>query len=144
MVLHRESDVIEEGEMSEYQNSCCVILIMVLAEEAALREGVSIIGELRGCGDIFPGCVCLIDLFRTLEEAGILDTSNGLHMFSLQYIFLTRINHQLRLFQESYSHHRLRTAGNLSPLQLSVRGLAMEAGGCCSYMVYIYGRQMYY
>ena len=89
-------------------------------------------------------CVFDYDLFRTLKEAGILETSNGLHMFSLQYIFLTCINHQLRLFQESYSHHRLRMAGNLSPLQLSVRDLAMEAGGCCSYMVYIYGRQMYY
>ena len=77
--------------------------------------------------DLFVGCVCLFyDLFRTLEEAEMLDTSNGLHMFSLHYVFLPRINHQLKLFQESYSHHRLRTAGNQSPLQLWVRGLAME------------------
>ena len=29
----------------------------------------------------------LYDLFPTFEEAGILDTSNGLHMFSLYYDF---------------------------------------------------------
>lgn len=112
--------------MSEYQNSCCVIPSVVLAEEAALQEGASIIKESRGSGE----CVCLFyDLFCTLEEEGILDTSNGLHMFSLHYVFLPRINHQLKLFQESYSHYLLRTAGNQSSVQLWVRGLAMDAGG---------------
>ena len=52
--------------------------------------------------DLFAVCVCLFyDLFCTLEEEGILDTSNGLRMFSLHYDFLPRINHQLKLFQES-------------------------------------------
>ena len=61
--------------------------------------------------DLLVGCVSLFyDLFGTLEEEGILDTSNGLHMFSLHYVFLPRINHQLKVFQDSYSHHRLRTA----------------------------------
>ena len=92
--------------------------------------------------DLFVGWVCLFyDLFCTLEE-GILDTSNGLHMFSLHYVFLPRINHQLKLFQESYSHYLLRTAGNQSSVQLWVRGLAMDAGGdllvsgCSSCLVY--------
>ena len=39
--------------MSEYQNSCCVIPSVVLAEEAALREGASIIKDSRGSGETF-------------------------------------------------------------------------------------------
>ena len=46
--------------MSEYQNSCCVILSVVLAEEAALREGVSIIKESRGSGETILVCVCVL------------------------------------------------------------------------------------
>ena len=46
--------------MSEYQNSCCVIPSVVLAEEAALREGASIIKELRLWRDLFVGCVFVL------------------------------------------------------------------------------------
>ena len=79
--------------------------------------------------DLYVGCVRLFyELFCALEESGLLDTSIATHMFSLHYVFIPRINHQLRLFQQSYSHHRLRSAGNQSPLQLWVRGLSTEVG----------------
>ncbi len=69
MVFNRESNVIEEG-VSEYQNSCCVIPSMVLAEEAALREGASKIKELRGSGEIFllGVLVCFMTCFAHLKK----------------------------------------------------------------------------
>ena len=64
------------------------------------------------------------NFFYTMEESGILDPANNSDLFCLHYIFLPRINEQLRLFKESYSHHRLRGVGNQSPYQLWIGGLA--------------------
>ena len=36
-------------------------------------------------------------------------------LFVLHYIFLPRIQEQLNVFRESYSHHRIRSEGNKSP-----------------------------
>ena len=70
MVFHRVSDVIEEERMSEYQNSCCVIPNVVLAVEAALQEGASIIKESRGSGETFllGVCVCFMTYFAHLKK----------------------------------------------------------------------------
>lgn len=75
--------------------------------------------------DVFSGCIHMFhNLFYTMEESGILDPASNSDLFCLHYIFLPRINEQLRLFKESYSHHRLRGAGNQSPYQLWIGGLA--------------------
>ena len=39
-----------------------------------------------------------------------------------------RTNQQLRAFREAYSHHRLRTAGDYSPIQLWTIGLGLAEG----------------
>ena len=75
--------------------------------------------------DVFTGCIHMFhNLFYAMEESGILDPANNSDLFCLHYIFLPRINEQLCLFKESYSHHRLRGAGNQSPYQLWIGGLA--------------------
>lgn len=75
--------------------------------------------------DLFSGCISLFyDIFYALEDAELLDPSNDEDLFSLHFVFLARIQHQLDIFRESYSHHRLRTENNMSPYQLWVRGMA--------------------
>ena len=58
---------------------------------------------------------------------GILDPASNTHLLALHYIFLPRINHALKIFQESYNHP-LRTARNHSPYQLWISGLAERSG----------------
>ena len=79
--------------------------------------------------DVFTGCISLYyELFYMMEDDDMLDPSSDTDLFALHYVFLPRINHQLDIFRQSYSHHRLRTANNHSPLQLWIRGLAQESG----------------
>lgn len=56
-------------------------------------------------------------LFMNLEGEG-LDVDNTLHLYVLQYMFLTRINQDLDGFKESWNHHSLRTEHNHTPYQL--------------------------
>ena len=79
--------------------------------------------------DLFMGCVFLFyTLFYTMEDMGILDPASNTDLFALHHVFLPRINHSLNVFQESYGHHRLRTAGNRTPYQLWISGLAERSG----------------
>ena len=79
--------------------------------------------------DVFMGCVSLFyDLFYQLEDTGYLCPSNDADLFSLHYVFIPRINAQLDVFRQSYSHHRLSTARNRSPIQLWIQGLTQESG----------------
>ena len=79
--------------------------------------------------DVFEGCIYLFySLFYSMEIAGILDPTCNSDLFCLHYVFIPRINHHLNTFREGYSHHRLRTAGNRSPIQLWFRGLAEGSG----------------
>ena len=75
------------------------------------------------------GCVFLFyTLFYTMEDMGILDSASNADLFALHHVFLPRINHSLNVFQESHDHHRLRTAGNRTPYQLWISGLAERSG----------------
>jgi len=63
------------------------------------------------------------DIFYELEAEGILDLSNEVDIFSLQVVFLPRINKSLAEFQGGWNNHPLSTEGNMSPIQLTVLGL---------------------
>ena len=54
-------------------------------------------------------------LFYHLENQLSLDPLNELHLFALQYMYLSRINRSLEMFQEAWNHHGLRTMHNASP-----------------------------
>jgi hypothetical protein len=58
------------------------------------------------------------DTYRTLfaewEEQGILDPDNLLHLYTLQYLFLPRINESLELFRRAWNLHPLRTVKKTS------------------------------
>ncbi len=49
-------------------------------------------------------------------------------MYALHFIFIPRLNMQLENFSNSYAHHRMPTARNLSPFQLWKKGW-MEGRG---------------
>ena len=56
--------------------------------------------------DVFVGCIYLFyDIFYALEDENLLNPSDENDLFSLHYIFLPRIQHNLDMFRESYSHH---------------------------------------
>ena len=79
--------------------------------------------------DLFMGCVSLFyALFCIMGDVGILDPANNTDLFALHYVFIPCINHSLNIFRELYSHHRLRTAGNRTPYQLWISGLAEGSG----------------
>ena len=79
--------------------------------------------------DVFVGCISLFyDLFYQMEEEGLLDPTSENDLCALHYIFLPRINLHLQRFRDFYSQHRMRTAGNRSPLQLWTTGMASGSG----------------
>ncbi|KAL5497033.1 hypothetical protein EMCRGX_G013427 [Ephydatia muelleri] len=63
-------------------------------------------------------------LFYDMEDAGVLDLSSEKDLFCLHYVFIPRIQQQLDIFRESYSHHKLRSEGNMTPYQLWIQGMS--------------------
>ena len=60
-----------------------------------------------------------IDLFRALEVGGM-SLTNILHIYTLQFMFLPRINADLKQFADMWNNHKLSTESNRTPLQLLV------------------------
>ena len=56
-----------------------------------------------------------MSLFRHLEHEYGMDIENKRHMYTLQYMFLPRINEHNGSFINSYNNHPLRTENNRSP-----------------------------
>ena len=61
-------------------------------------------------------------LFYHLEDRGLLNPTNEIHLYSLHYIYLPRINNTLGGFVEGWNNHKVRTAGFKTPNQLFVEG----------------------
>lgn len=72
-------------------------------------------------------CVCYLfySLCYEMEECGILQPTNEVHLFCVQFVFVPRINLQLSIFVEGWNHHSLRTEQGLSPMQLWTRGMCL-------------------
>ena len=58
-----------------------------------------------------------------MEEAGLLERSNTLHLFALHFIFLSRINRTLESFVEAWNLHPIRTEQNWTPEQIWINGM---------------------
>ena len=81
--------------------------------------------------DVFQGCTVLYyNLFYLMEEEGVLDPDNFIHLFCLHYVFLKRINCSLREFSNAWNRHPMESEHGLSPEQLWITGLAQF--GCQS------------
>ena len=62
-------------------------------------------------------------LFYYMEHNSLLDPINEVHLFSLHYVFLPRINSSLQHFKEAWNCHGLRTEGGHTPNQLFTMGV---------------------
>ena len=56
-------------------------------------------------------------MFYFMEDEGVLDPLNDMHIAGLHHVFLAKINDKLKLWVDTWSDHRMRTTG-CSPLQL--------------------------
>ena len=63
-----------------------------------------------------------IDLFVSLEVAGIFDPENNTHIFSLHIVYTKRIQRSLDRFREGWNNHPMSTEGNKTPTQLWLLG----------------------
>lgn len=74
--------------------------------------------------DLFDGVSYIhYHLFYHLEDNGVLEPSNPQHLFSLHYVYVPRINRHIEKWKQGFVRHRIRTAGNRSPMQLYILGL---------------------
>ena len=73
-------------------------------------------------GDVFEGVLGLYyQLFYFMEDKGILDPFNDLHIAALHHAYLPKINEKLELWRNVWSTHRVRTMKS-SPLRVWVAG----------------------
>ena len=74
--------------------------------------------------DVFR-CVChyFYYVFYAMEQSGILNMSNDLHLFVLHLVFLPRINFALEEYLKMFNDHKIRTAQNMTPNQLWTNGM---------------------
>ena len=72
--------------------------------------------------DVYEGVPCYFyDFFYFMEDRGILDPLNELHIYALHYVFILKINQKLTMWKDAWARHRLRTALS-SPLRLYMAG----------------------
>ncbi|KAJ4927215.1 hypothetical protein JOQ06_014950 [Pogonophryne albipinna] len=91
-------------------------------------------------GDLWRGVSNVYyDLFNFLESEGIIDIDNEMHMWALHYVYLPRINHDLRGFLDQWNNHGLRTERHQSPIQLFVQGCLERQGQTTSAMQSLFG-----
>ena len=62
------------------------------------------------------------DVFHHLESCCNLDPLNELHLFTLHFVFLPRINRMLAEFVTAWNNHPMHTSKNQSPLQIWTQG----------------------
>lgn len=77
-------------------------------------------------------CVSVLfaDMFRAMEENGILDCLNEIDMFCLHTVFLPRINEALQRFIETWNNHPMSSASNLTPNQQFIQGALSQNMSC--------------
>ena len=62
-----------------------------------------------------------------LEDDGLLDPLNEIHLHALHYIYIPRINICLEEFKRQWMHHGLSTENGQSPIQLYTVGILTNA-----------------
>lgn len=72
--------------------------------------------------DVYEGVLSMYyQLFYFLEDEGMLDPFNTLHIAALHYVYLSKINEKLELWRNAWSRHRMRTVKS-PPIRLWVSG----------------------
>lgn len=63
------------------------------------------------------------NLFYEMEDEGLLDINEDVHIFCLQFLFIPLINAHLRTFQNAWNKHSVRTDGYGSPERIWLDGV---------------------
>ena len=66
-------------------------------------------------------------IFYFLEEQNLLDIDNNIHINSLHYVYIPRVNLALDSFTQSWNFHSIRTEKHLTPRQIFLKGM-VECG----------------
>ena len=134
--------MIEEVKTLWLVITCSAIHSEVLDVGALSVDIVSTIRELNDFGDLFIGCVSLFyHLFYHLEDAGILNSDNPVHIRCLHFIYLPYINSSLANFVDGWSFHPMSSANGLSPRQLWMQGPLQHYNSGHTITEEIYGDQ---
>ena len=65
-----------------------------------------------------------------LSSRGYLDPTSAIHLYSVHYVYLPRVNNSLEQFQGGWNHHGIRTADYKSPYQIFTDGaLKLQQSG---------------
>ena len=75
----------------------------------------------KGGGNV--GVSRVLYIYYHLEDVGYFNADSVEDMFCLHYVFVPRINRHLQRWVAGWNQHRIRTAGNQTPLQLYISGL---------------------
>ena len=85
--------------------------------------------------DVFEGVLGLYyQLFYFMEDKGMLDPFNDLHIAAIHHVYLPKINEKLELWRNAWSRHRVRTMKS-SPLRVWVAGQLQNPVGIDSDIV---------
>ena len=83
------------------------------------------------------------NIFTYLENSGLLDPLNEVHLFALHYIYQPRINRSIEEFILQWNHHGLSSERCQTPLQLMLEGLydclAQGDSSCTHVISDVYG-----
>ena len=102
-----------------------------ILERRGVGRGSTITGSsvhncrvLRTHRDIYSGVLCFFArTFAHLEDNGLLDPLNELHLLALHHTYIPIINRCLQEFKGQWENHPLSSEGNRSPLQLYTSGM---------------------
>lgn len=62
-------------------------------------------------------------MFVFMENRGILDINNDVHLFCLHFVFIPRIRKHLSDFSNGWHHHGLSTEKGKTPMQIWIEGM---------------------
>ena len=93
--------------------------------------------------DVYEGVLSLFyQLFYFMEDSGILDSMNEDHIAALHYVYLPKINENLKIWQYAWSKHQMRTTKS-TPLRLFMAGQLQNPTGITldNEALYFYGTE---
>ena len=82
-------------------------------------------------------------IFSHMEDFNIVNLTNDIHLFSLHYVYQSRIERDLQSWRMAHNEHKLRTESNQSPLQLWYKGCLVNQAENTTAMnnIFRYGRE---
>ena len=62
--------------------------------------------------DVFSAVLSVFyNKFYEMEDTGVLDPDNMVHLAALHYVYLSNINERLLEWLDAWAHHKIRTVG---------------------------------